>query len=122
MFNPTSNWNLGFGILYDNGFDLQSAPIINWTIPSGLQSDDLQYRVIKITEQNLSPNDVDSIAKIESLGPPIDDSGWITGSTYDSQGLIQDDGTNRWIIILAKPFGEPDSSQFIFARFFTMPQ
>lgn len=112
LISPLSQWNLSFGVLYDE-YATHFSNSISWTVPAGFIDGDLEFNVIQTTSKILTSNEVDTIVEINALDKDFN-------LNWDNSQIIEntlsgsfDSWDGSWFIILARiPGGEP----FIFGR------
>ncbi len=128
-------WNVRYGVLYDPGFyaniDANDFIVINfeWEIPSGISTDDLEYKIISIQDPMEWIEDESYLETIDEIY--IENKGLEIKTICDwsnfSVNLVEDNlfrfneivdsppfGDGSWVIILART---PDGSPFIYGRY-----
>jgi len=112
---PVSSWEMSYGVLYSSSFYISTGSV-SWDTFPEILSTHLDFRVIQFSSSLLTSTDLQSISQINAL-EIAHDSGWIAGTatanTYTGDITALD---GRFVVILARPTGAPDTEQFIFAK------
>ena len=118
-------WGVSFGVLYDNNMSSSGSTeiYINWTIPTGITSGDLDFKLIHLDTSGLSYSDLETIDQINSyLADDVLNLDWsdyfsiLTGSTFNYVNYaVPGPGMDTWVIVLAR---DSVGSEFIYGIYY----
>lgn len=112
----TDYYDVVFGVLND-GNVLVSSSVVNWNLPPYFTSSDFEFKIIETTQTSLVESNIETLSQIYNLAPFDTETAWMTGVTSYDSGSDIEDGSGKWVFILARMNGGAETV-FIYGTYY----